>query len=70
MCALRLSHAHRPTKSRKVARSRGLEEYHGLLLFAASNVLPLRGDINPMVSIEMRRMSNCSNAARGEERDT
>lgn len=50
-----LSHAHRPAKRRQVAKSLGREEYQGLLLFAASKVAPGLGDINPKVSIDMRR---------------
>jgi hypothetical protein len=65
LLAPRLSHVHSVANSRKVANNLGRELYHGLLLLAASKAAPPFGDINPKVSMEMRRMSlDNSDAAR------
>jgi hypothetical protein len=63
-----LSHTHSAAKVKKVASSLGLEWYQDLLLLAASKVeLDLR-DINPRVSIEIRRIPiTCDAAERGEK---
>jgi hypothetical protein len=65
-----LSHVHSAAKKRKVANNLGLEEYHGLLFLAASKVVPPFGDINPKVSMEIRRILTCSYAATESEKKT
>lgn len=60
-----LSHVHKTPNSRQVANNLGRELYHDLLFLAASKVAAPFGDINPKVSMEMRRMSlECSTAAK------
>lgn len=70
-CAPRLNQTHKSPKKRKVVSSLGLEKYHGLLLFAALKPALLLGDINPKVSIDMRRAMGKSHSnavyGRGEK---
>jgi hypothetical protein len=59
-----LSHIHSAAKIKTVARSLGLDWYHGFRFLAASEAELNLGDINPKVSIEMRRiLTGRSNAA-------
>jgi hypothetical protein len=66
-----LSHVHNAKKSKQVASNLGREEYQGLFLLAASKVAPLFGDMNPRVSMDMRRISMVgSDAAKKTEKKT
>jgi hypothetical protein len=65
-----LSHVQNAANNRKVASNLGLEWYHVLLLLAASKVAPLFGDINPKVSMDIRRISVTGSDAAEEEKKT